>query len=115
MHAAGAGQSHDVQGFAVLLCIGIGVHDLGVLHDGTVLDALVDLDQVLIDDAATADVQVAHLAVAHLPVGQTYVLAASLERAVRISCTQEVEIRRGSTVNRVAVTLGTLAPTVQYH
>ena len=33
VYAACAGQSHDMQGFAVLLGIGVGAHNLRILHD----------------------------------------------------------------------------------
>ena len=115
VHAASARQAHDVQGLAVLLGVGVGIDDLGILQDRAVLDALVDFHQVLIDNTTAADVQVTYLAVAHLSVGQTHILAASLERAVRIGRTQEVKIRSRGTINCIAVTFGTLAPTVQNH
>ena len=99
----------------MLLGIGVGVDNLGVLHDGTILDALVDFHQVLINHAAATNVQVTHLAVTHLAIGQTHILATRLERAVGIGCAQEVKIGSGSTVNSVALTVGALTPAVQYH
>ena len=56
MHATGAGQAHDVERFAVLLGIGVGIDNLGVLEDRAVLNTLIDLDQILIDDASATNV-----------------------------------------------------------
>ena len=112
MNAACACQAHDMQSLAVVTGIGKRVDHLGILHDGTILNALVNLDQILIDHTSATNVQVANLAVTHLSIGQTHVFATGLESAVWIGGAQKVEIRCRSAINSVAMTLGTLAPTV---
>ena len=112
VNAAGAGQAHDVQGLAMVAGIGVCADDFWILHDGAVGNALVDFHQILIHHAAAADVQMSYLAVAHLAVGQTHVLTAGLERAVRIGGAQKVQIRRRCAVYRIAVTFRTFAPTI---
>src|SRR6185369_4963558 len=72
---ARAGQPHEVQRPARALGGVDRLADDRVRVESAVLDAEVDADDVLVDDAPGAQVQVADLAVAHLSVGQADVVA----------------------------------------
>jgi hypothetical protein len=61
-------QSHEVQRVALRRAHGVEQH--WIFEEGSVLDALINADDVLIHDAARTDVEMAHFAVAHLPHGQ---------------------------------------------
>ena len=113
--AARRGEPHDVEVLARLLGVLEGRHYLGVLEDAAVLDGAVDLDEVLIYDAAGADVQVAHLRVAHLSVGQTNILAASQQLGVGIVGVEIIELGRGGVVDHVGLVVLADAPAIQYH
>ena len=100
--AAVGHEAHDVQRFAVLLCVLHGLDVDRVLEELAVLDLLGHLGQDLEHDAARAHVGVADLGVAHLPLGQTHVKPGSLERGVGVLGEEAVEIRRFGDIDGVA-------------
>lgn len=93
MHSAVGGKAHQVQFLAAGLHIVIYGFDLLVLEELVVACGHIDLDQVLVDDAACAEVHMADLGVAHLSVRKADVLAAGLEMAVRILCPEGLNER----------------------
>ena len=84
VHSAIACQSHEMDALASLLGIGKSVHNLGIAENRLISNSLIDLHEILIHDTPTTYVEVSHLAVTHLAVGQSHVLAACLQLAVRI-------------------------------
>ena len=70
---------------------GRGEH--GVAEKVTVLDALADAGEVLIDDAAGADIEMADLRIAHLPFGQPDIRAAGAQAGGGIVPQQGIEPR----------------------
>lgn len=115
MYASGAGETHKVQRVSCLLCVGIGIFDFRVVHNGAIGDGAVDFYQILINDASGADVEVTNFAVTHLSVRKSDVFARSLKFGVGIFLNEAVPIRLGSLVYSVAVVVGTDAPAVQNH
>ena len=93
---AGAAKAHEVDGDIVLLGVGEGAFDLGILGEGTVGDRAVDLHEILIHDASRTDVEMADLGVAHLAVGQTYIFTAGLEFRMGILGHEAIHERGGS-------------------
>ena len=115
VHAAVAGEAHEVYATARLLSAGESSDHLGVLHDGAVGDGAIDFHEVLIDHASGANVQVAHLTVAHLSVGQSDVLSAGHKLGVGVFGTKQVPIGSLGEENRVAAGWRRYAPPVQNH
>ena len=110
--AAGAHETHEVQG---LTGSGDIVHGLGedlVGLDGAVLDGVVDAGELLEHDAAGTDVEVAHLGIAHLAVGKADVLAGSTQRGVGILLVQRVDERGARSCDGVVRALGRQAEAV---
>ena len=83
MYATGGGEAHEVELLAVVTGIAVSLHNLRVLEDVAALAGLVDLYEVLIDNASGTDVEVSHLGVTHLTVRKTNVLARGLEPRLR--------------------------------
>ena len=81
VHTAIGHKAHEVQAAAGSL--GIGIHDDGILSQGTIVDSVRDAAEVLEHHAAGTQIQVAHLGVAHLPIRQTHVLAGGPQHHVR--------------------------------
>jgi hypothetical protein len=77
--------------------------DVLVLVELLLLDANVDLDDVLPDDAAGADVEVADLGVAHEPLGEADSDAVGSDAAVRVVLRDRVHVRCVRGVDRVAL------------
>ena len=77
--AAGADQTHQVDGLAGIDGSFHVLDQHGVLEHLTVLDGLGDEGQLLVDDAASAHVGVADFRVAHLALGQADGHAAGLD------------------------------------
>ena len=109
------GEAHQVEFLAGGLDIVVDRLDLGIVEELVVADGHVDLDQVLVDDAAGAEVHMANLGVAHLPVRQADVFAAGLQVAGRIFRTQAVDDRRALRPDGVGIIVFALAPTVEDH
>ena len=93
----------------------VGGDHLGILHDAAVGAGAVNLDQVLVNDAAGADIEVSHFGVAHLPVGQAYVLAASQKLRVGVLGVELIEEGRGRLIDDVALGMVADAPSVEDH
>lgn len=93
----------------------VGVAYLLVLLDGAVLDGVVDLYEILIDDAAGADIEVSNFAVSHLSVGQTDVLAAGLKLAVGVGGEEVVPVGCGGDGDDVVLLMVAEAPSVENH
>ena len=92
VHAAGAHQTHQVDGLAGL---DGGLHVLDqhrVLEHLAVVDGLGDEGQLLVHDAACAHVGVADLGVAHLTIGQTDSHAGSINGGHGILCHQSIQM-----------------------
>ena len=115
VNAAVAGQSHEVDVLAVSLRVLVSADYFGVLQDAAVGTGAVNLNQVLIDDAASADVKVADLRVTHLTIRQTDVLTACQELAVRIGSVDFVEIRSRSVEDDISLAMSANAPAVENH
>ena len=100
-----------------VLAVGLGIAvrrlDFRVLQDGIVGTGVVDLHQVLIDDAPGADVQVTCLRVTHLSVGQPHILARGLQLGVGIVGLQVVHVGRSGLCYHVPQALVADAPAVQ--
>ena len=89
--AAGAHQTHQVDGLA-RVDGGLHVFDEdGVLEHLAVADGLGDEGQLLVDDAASAHVGMAHLRVAHLTVGQTDCHAGGVNGGHGVFCHQGID------------------------
>lgn len=115
VHAAVGEKPHDVQGAALFLTVGDeGLH-LGVFGDRAVGDGAVDLDEVLIEDAARADVEVAHFGIAHLAFGQAHVLAVGAKLGVRILRREFAEAPRLDAADHVGLVAAADAPAVENH
>ncbi len=115
VHAAIAGQTHEVNVLAVSLSVLVSADDFGVLEDAAVGTGAVNLHEVLIDDATGTDVEVTDLGVAHLSVGQTDVLTAGQQLAVRVGCIDFVEVRSWSVEDDVSLAVVANAPSVKDH
>ena len=115
VHAAVAGEAHEVHSLALAHGILEGALHLLVLHDAAVLAGAVDFHEVLIDDASGTDIQVAHLRVTHLSVGQTHVLAAGLQLAVGIGSIEIVHVGCRRLIDDVAFLFVADAPSVEDH
>ena len=103
--AAGADQTHQVDGLAR---VDGSLHVLdqhGVLEHLAVLDGLGDEGQLLVDDAAGTHIGMTHLRVAHLAVGQAHSHAGSVDGGHRIFCHQRVKERLLGCNHGVAVGL----------
>ena len=102
VHAAGAHQTHQVDGLA---CVDGGLHVLdedGVLEHLAVADGLGDEGQLLVDDAARAHVGVADLGVAHLAVGQADSHAGGINGGHGVLCHQSIQMGGLGSHNGVA-------------
>ena len=89
--AAGADQTHQVNGLAR---VDGGLHVLDqnrVLEHLTVLDGLGDEGELLVDDAAGAHVGVADLGVAHLAIGQANGHAGGVDGGHGVLCHQRID------------------------
>ena len=115
VYAAGGGESHEVEFFAVLFGVGVGSDDFGVREDGAVGAGAVDFDEVLIDDASGTDVEVTDFRVSHLTVGESDVFAAGEELRVGIFGFKLVHERSGSLKDDIAVGMIADSPAVKYH
>ena len=112
--AVGA-EAEEMELLAGLLHIVVGGLDLGVLEKGMLAAGDVDLDEVLIDDAAGAEVHVSYLGVAHLSVGQADVFAAGLEMGHGIFCAEAVDEGRALRVDCIGLVVATFSPAVEDH
>ena len=115
VYAAVRGQTHQVDVLAVSLRVLVCADDFGVLHDAAVGTSAVDFHKVLIDDATGTDVEVTDLRVTHLSIGQTDVLTACQELAVRIGSIQFVEIRSRCVEDDISLAVSADAPAVENH
>ena len=79
------------------------------------LAGLVDLYEVLIDNASGTDVEVSNLGVAHLTVRKTNVLARGLERGVSRDCVQIIKKWCWGVVDDITLTVLTDSPSVENH
>ena len=82
MNATSRCEAHKVELLACFLGVAVSLNDFLVLENRTVLASTVNLNEVLINDAAGADVQVAYLRVTHLSFRQTNILATCEELRV---------------------------------
>ena len=112
--AVGA-QSEEVQGPAAGGHIVVCCFDFLVFQKFVLAAGHVDLDQVLINDAARADVEVSHLGVAHLSGGKTHVLTAGFQKRYGVLCPELVEIGSSLSVDGVGAVMPALAPAVEDH
>ena len=103
MYATVRSQAHEVHVLAVVASIREGRDNLFVLQDRVVGTSLVNLYQVLVNDAAGTDIEVTYLRVTHLTVGQTHIFATGLQLRVRIGFQQIVPIRSGGIVDYICV------------
>ena len=115
VYAAVRGQTHQVNVLSISLRVLVSADDFRVLHDAAVCTSAVDLHEVLIDDATSTDVEVTDLRVTHLSVGQTDVLTACQELAVRIGSIQFVEIRSRCVEDDISLAMSADAPAVENH
>ena len=81
VNAAIGYQSHEVQAGGG--CLGVGIHNHGVLGQGAIVDGIGDAAEILEHHAAGTQIQVTHLGVAHLPIRQTHILAGGTQHHVR--------------------------------
>ncbi len=93
MHAARAGQAHEVDGHVVVAGVAERAFHLRIRPEGAIGDSAVDFHQILIDNAPGSDVEVAHLRVSHLAFRKAYVLSAGLQLRVGILCDKRVHER----------------------
>ena len=115
VHAAVGEKAHDVQGAALFAAVvDEGLH-LGIVADRAVGDRAVDLDEILVEDAAGADVEVAHFGVAHLAVGQAHVFAVGAQFGVRILRRKLAEALRPDAADHVGPVAAADAPAVENH
>ena len=75
VYAAGACEAHEVDRDIIVFGVFESSDDLRIGLEGAVGYGAVDLDEILVYDAAGADVEMAYLGVAHLPVGQADIFA----------------------------------------
>ena len=108
-------QSEEVQGPAAGCHIVVCCFDFLVFQKFVLAAGHVDLDQVLINDAARADVEVSHLGVAHLAGGKTHVLTAGFQKRYGVLCPELVEIGSSLSVDGVGAVMPALAPAVEDH
>ena len=112
--AVGA-QSEEVQGPAAACHIVVCCFDFLVFQKFVLAAGHVDLDQILINDAARADVEMSHLGVAHLSGGKTHVLTAGFQKRYGVLCPELVEIGGSLSVDGVGAVMLALAPAVEDH
>ena len=115
MHSAVGAEAEEVELLAGLLHVVVGGLDFRVGEEFVLAACDVDLDEVLVDNAAGAEVHVTDLGVAHLAVGQADVFAACLEVAEGIFLAQAVDERLALGVDCIAMVVASFAPTIKDH
>lgn len=115
VHAAGRGQTHEVDANAVFFGVAESVFDFGVVENRAVGNGFVDFHEVLIYHAPCADVEVAYFRVAHLAVGEAHVFAGGLKFGVGIFFEKLIPVGGMGGVDGVALRAVADSPSVENH
>jgi hypothetical protein len=113
MHAARANEADEMQRAPGCLHTATGVDEDRVLEEASVLDGVVDADEILLHHTTRAEVEVTDLAVAHLSARQPDRFLRRRKQGTRRARPQPVPGGNVRHRDRVALALGAVTPPVE--